>query len=113
MSDTCTVVVCDHEYGYCPLPVCPLPNTPSSGKIASTRPLALLCSFAYTQDAKDRLLLQGFPPFSPVNVAVPSDLSNIINEHSWYTLNIFLNGLRRSSKDILQNIILYVGIAIE
>ena len=42
-----------------------------SGKIASTRPLALLCCFAYTQDAKGRLHLQGFPPFSPVNVAVP------------------------------------------
>src|SRR5437667_1065394 len=83
MSDTCTVVVCDHEYGYCPLPVCPLPNTPSSGKIASTRPLALLCSFAYTQDALDRLLLQGLPPFSPVNGAVPDVYTTKV--YRWHT----------------------------
>jgi hypothetical protein len=46
-----------------------------SGKIASTCPLALLCGFAYTQDAKDRLNFQATPPFSPVNVAVPIDIS--------------------------------------
>jgi WD40 repeat protein len=48
-----------------------LQNTPDSGKIASTCPLALLCCFAYTQDAKGRLLFQGIPPFSPLTVAVP------------------------------------------
>src|SRR5207248_2533408 len=64
--------VCDHEYEYCPVRFGLLPNTPHSGKIAVTRPLALLCCFAYTQDAKDRLPLQGFPPFSPVSGAVPN-----------------------------------------
>ncbi len=66
-----TVVVCDHEWKYCPVRFGLLPDTPDSGKIASTRPLALLWRFAYTQNAKDRLIFQAVPPFSPVNVALP------------------------------------------
>jgi hypothetical protein len=48
-----------------------LRNTPHSGKIVSTRPLALWL-FAYSQHAKGRLLFQVLLPFSPVSGVVPS-----------------------------------------
>src|SRR5260221_8634380 len=58
-------------YEYCPFRFGLLRNTPHSGKIVSTRPLALWLLFSYSQHAKGRLLFQVLLPFSPVSGVVP------------------------------------------
>jgi hypothetical protein len=70
--DTCSVVGCDHEYCYCPLRVCLVPNTPRWGKLVSTRPSALLYCFAEAHHAEDRRFFQALLLLSPVSGVLPA-----------------------------------------
>src|SRR5213078_2117456 len=65
-----TVAENTRECEYCPLRFCLLRNTPYSGKIGGTRPLALLL-FSSEQNLMDARFFQALLTFSPVSGVLP------------------------------------------
>src|SRR5437868_15378876 len=68
----------------CPLQFGLLRNTSGSGKIVSTHPSALLCSFAYAHHADGFPFFQASPPISPVSGAVPGRKTQHNNDGGLY-----------------------------
>src|SRR6266487_457418 len=75
--DTCTLVVCDHEYCYFLPRFGLLHNTTHWGKIEGTRSL-VLCLFSYSKHANGRIFFQVLLPFSPVRGELPSLVGGIV-----------------------------------